>query len=57
MVEQQLLGGLSDLGLGGVAVAAASGDGTALELRRSAVEDEDRLGPEEQQLADPTEKP
>lgn len=56
MIEEKLLCGLADLGLGVVTVAAAGGEGAALEGGGGAVEDEDRLGAEEQELADATEK-
>lgn len=51
LIEKQLLGGLSDLGLCVVALSAARNHGTALESWRCPVEDEDRLGPQEQELA------
>lgn len=57
MGEQELLGGLPDLGLGGVAVAAAGGEGAPLEGRGGAVEDEDRARAEEEELADSAEEP
>lgn len=56
MIEEELLGGLSDLGLSVLAVAATGGDGAALEGGGSAVEDEDRLGTEEEELADAAEE-
>lgn len=56
MIKQQLLGGLADLGLGVLALSAAGNDGPALEGGGAAVEDEDRLGPQVKQLANPAEE-
>lgn len=56
MGEEELLGGLADLGTGGVTVAAAGGDGAALEGRGGSVKDEDGLGAEEEELADAAEE-
>lgn len=57
MGEQELLGGLADLGLRGVTVPAAGGEGAALERRRGAIEDEYGADAEEEELADTAEEP
>lgn len=57
MIEEELLSGLANLGLGVLALAAAGDDGAALESRGAAIEDEDGLGAEEEELADAAEKP
>lgn len=56
MIKEKLLCGLADLGLGVVAVAAAGGEGAALEGGGGAVEDEDGLGAEKEELAYATEE-
>lgn len=56
MIEEQLLCGLSNLGLGVLAEATSSGDGAALEGGGGAVEDEDGLGAEEEEFADAAEE-
>lgn len=57
MGEQELLGGLADLGLRGITVPAAGGEGAALERRSGPVEDEDGADAEEEELADAAEEP
>lgn len=54
MVKKELLGGLPDLGTGIFPVSPSRRDRTALEGGGAAVEDEDRPGAEEEQLADAT---
>jgi len=56
MIEQQFLRSFADFSLGIFALAAAGNDGAALEGRGPAVEDKDRLGAEEQKLANASEK-
>lgn len=56
MIEQQFLGSLADFGLGVLPLPATRDDGASLQGGGSAVEDEDRLRPEEQKLANPTEE-
>lgn len=53
MVKQQFLGSLADLGLSILAHSSSRNDGSALEGRGPAIEDEDGLGPEVQELANP----
>jgi hypothetical protein len=57
MGEQELLGGLADLGLRGITVPAAGGEGTALERRSGPVKHEDGADAEEEELADAAEEP
>ena len=57
MGEQELLGGLANLGLRGITVPTAGGQGAALERRSGPVEDEDGADPEEEELADAAEEP
>lgn len=52
LIEKQLLGGLSDLGLRVVALPAACDDGAALQSGGPTVEYEHGFGPQEQELAD-----
>lgn len=56
MVEKQLLSGFPDFGLGVLALSPAGNDGPALEGWCATVEDEDGLGPQEQELADAAEE-
>ena len=57
MGEQELLGGLANLGLRGITVPTAGGQGAALERRSGPVKDEDGADPEEEELADAAEEP
>lgn len=56
MIEQQFLSGFTNFGLGVFTLAAARDDGAALEGGGCAIEDEDGLGAEEQELANATEE-
>jgi len=56
LIEQQFLRSFADFGLSVFTLAAAGNDGAVLEGRGPAVEDEDRLGAEEQKLANATEE-
>lgn len=56
MVKEELLSGLADLSAGVITVASARSYRAALESGGGSVEDKNRLCPEEEELADPTEE-
>ena len=57
MVKQQFLGGLTDFGLSILTLSSASNDGSALKSWSATIEDEDRLGTQVQELANPSKEP